>query len=532
MSNNFSARNGSLCIGILLTILLSALGHAQTNIASVAAVPLLVSASDPNRQGFVRIIATDDGIVRILPFDDSGMAANPVEISLDEGEAFHFNAGDLEDGNPAKGIAAGIGRPRRGDWRLGIEASMLIQVLAYVRTNDGFLTAMHDRLPRTTLSNGQQALYVSTFNPASNTDRVSKLRLINSGEDAESVSIQGFDDQGKRAGPVRFSLDAGQSRTLSADDLETGNAQGLSGNLGDGAGKWILVVAAGNSVHGVSLLDSASGHLSNISTRGVLISPTIEPTPSGDDHGNDTTSATNLALGGQQSGRIDPAGDKDYFRIQVTQTGTLTVYTTGEMDTFGRLFDSSGTRLTTNDDGGASRNFRIEREVDAGTYYAEVTEFGDNDTGSYTAHAEFAASTDPEPPTGNYYGAYAWSRSGGWGVAFNHRTQTAADNRAIEDCEERRGPTGRACTIPNNMRFGNGRCLALYARQRGDTDLGYYATAGRPLSAVEDRARQNCENRRGTGETCVKQVSGCNRGSPSSGIVSQTSMSGLIVEGS
>lgn len=115
---NFTARNGSLCIGILLTILLPALGHAQTNIASVAAVPLLVSASDPNRQGFVRIIAgvDDGGIVRILPFDDSGMAANPVEISLDAGEAFHFNAGDLEDGNPGKGIAAGIGRPRRGDW--------------------------------------------------------------------------------------------------------------------------------------------------------------------------------------------------------------------------------------------------------------------------------------------------------------------------------------------------------------------------------------------------------------------------------
>ena len=392
---------------------------------------------------------------------------------------------------------------------------------------------MHDRLPRVPRNDGSVAMLVSTFNPASNTDRVSKLRLINSGEDAESVSIHGWDDQGEQVGPVRFSLDAGQSRTLSADDLETGNAQGLSGQLGDGAGKWrLLIIATGNSVHGVSLLDSASGHLSNISTVGVFIESTIEPTPSGDDHGNDTTSATNLALDGQQSGRIDPAGDKDYFRVQVTQTGTLTVYTTGEMDTFGRLFDSSGTRLTTNDDGGASRNFRIEREVDAGTYYAEVTEFGDNDTGSYTIHAEFEASST-EPPTGNYYGAYAFSRSGGWGVAFNHRTQTAADNKAIEDCEERRGPTGRACTIPNDdFRFGNGICFALYVRQRGDTDTGYHAAVGRPLSAVEDRARQGCENRRGTGETCVKQVGACNRGSPSSGIVPQTSMSSLIVEGS
>ena len=118
--------------------------------------------------------------------------------------------------------------------------------------------------------------------------------------------------------------------------------------------------------------------------------------PDGDDHGNDIASATNLALGGRQSGRIDPAGDKDYFRIQVAESGTLTVYTTSDMDTEGRLFDGSGRRLASDSDGGAGFNFRIEREVDAGAYYAEVTEWRDDDTGSYTIHAEFDASTDPD----------------------------------------------------------------------------------------------------------------------------------------
>ena len=44
---------------------------------------------------------------------------------------------------------------------------------------------------------------------------------------------------------------------------------GLTGTLGDGAGKWRLLITAGNPVVGMSLLESASGHLTNISTAGV-----------------------------------------------------------------------------------------------------------------------------------------------------------------------------------------------------------------------------------------------------------------------
>ena len=65
-----------------------------------------------------------------------------------------------------------------------------------------------------------------------------------------------------------MTLPAGESRTLSAFDLENG-AQGLTGTLDDGAGKWRLFITAGDSVVGVSLLESVSGHLTNISTAGV-----------------------------------------------------------------------------------------------------------------------------------------------------------------------------------------------------------------------------------------------------------------------
>ena len=231
-----------------------------------AAVPLMIPASDSMRQGFVRIINQTDqsGSVRILAFDDAGNAASPIEIQLGASQSLHFNSNDLEGGNPGKGINAGVGSPMRGDWRLDVETALNVRVLSFVRTTDGFLTAMGEVLQRDTLGR----LMAQTFNPGQNRNQISRLRLVNTGANAESVSIEGVDDQGNNAGPVTLTLAAGESRTLSASDLENG-AQGLIGTLGDGEGKWRLFVTAGQSVTGMSLLESPTGHLTNISTMGV-----------------------------------------------------------------------------------------------------------------------------------------------------------------------------------------------------------------------------------------------------------------------
>ncbi len=235
-----------------------------------AAVPFMPSASDSMRQGFVRIINESgaSGSVRILAFDDGGNAANPIEIQLGAGQSVHFNSSDLENGNANKGIE-GVGPPAQGDWRLDIEAALAVRVLSFVRTGDGFLTAMHDRLLRFHLYLNKFLALAETFNPGSNDQSVSSLRLVNTGGSAESVSIEGVDDQGNAAGPVTLTLAAGEARTLSALDLETGNAQGLTGTLGDGKGKWRLFITAGQSVVGASLLKAATGHVTNLSTWGV-----------------------------------------------------------------------------------------------------------------------------------------------------------------------------------------------------------------------------------------------------------------------
>lgn len=431
---NFAARNGSLCIGILLTIL-PALGHAQS---AAVSVPLML-APDAERQGFVRIINESDeaGTVRITAVDDAGTAANPIEIRLAANRSFHFNSDDLANGNAAKGIDR-IGLPRQGHWRLAVETALEdVQVQAFVRTRAGFLTAMHDMLPR----DAQGRLVARMLNPGSNSNQASKLRLVNTGENAERVSIAGVDDQGSSAGPVTLTLAAGQSRTMSAFDLEEG-AQGLTGRLGDGAGKWRLLVTAGQSVVGVSLLETSIGPITNISTAGVP-AMAMTPTQPGN-QGNSFADAFNLALDGQISGRIDPAGESDYYRVRVSESGTLTVYTRGNLDTRGYLYDSGESQLASNDDGGASDgvNFRIEREVDAGTYYVKVEAYYRDVTGSYTVHAEFADSTDPEPPiTQTLYGAFAYTpttRSDGvplvGGISWGYRTSRSAYDRARQEC--------------------------------------------------------------------------------------------------
>ena len=204
----------------------------------VAAVPLMLSTFN-SREGFVRIVneSEDSGSVRVFAFDDGGHAPDPIEIPLAAGQVVHFNSKDLESGNAGKGIKGGVGAPVQGDWRLDVESGLPVRVLAFVRTTDGFLTAMHDVLPR----NDQGQLVAHTFNPGSNMNQASTLRLVNAGANDESLSIDGVDDQGNDAGPVTLTLSAGECRTLSAFDLENG-AQGLIGTLGDGSGKWRLFI--------------------------------------------------------------------------------------------------------------------------------------------------------------------------------------------------------------------------------------------------------------------------------------------------
>lgn len=228
-------------------------------------VPLFIAADDETRQGFARIInySDEDGEVTVSAVDDAGVVAGPVAIRLRARQALHFNSDDLEGGNVAKGLSGGVG-DGAGDWRLLLETELdILGPLVFVRTRDGFLTSMHDVVRDEV---GWRHV-VAVFNPASNANQVSKLRVVNPTPLPASIAIAGVDDAGAAgpAGEVTLQLPAGQARTFDAAQLENG-AAGLWGRLGDGKGKWRLTVTADQPVRVMSLLQSPTGNLTNLSS--------------------------------------------------------------------------------------------------------------------------------------------------------------------------------------------------------------------------------------------------------------------------
>ena len=228
-------------------------------------VPYFIAADDAARQGFVRIsnYSTQGGTVEIHAVDDTGQRFGPVTIALDALAVVHFNSDDLEAGNAAKGISGSLG-DGVGDWRLEVRTSLaVVGPLAYVRTKDGFLTAMHDTVRGG--ADGRRHV-VPIFNPASNRDQRSQLRVVNPTPHDAAIAIAGIDDEGQAgADEVTFTLAAGRSRTIDAQHLEEGRDD-LAGRLGDGTGKWQLVITSDQPVQVLNTLLSPTGNLTNLSS--------------------------------------------------------------------------------------------------------------------------------------------------------------------------------------------------------------------------------------------------------------------------
>ena len=275
-------RRGAACalsLAFLTGVPLAAPAQAQTTYT----LPAVLPADSAGREGFLRIVnrSFQPGDVRIHAFDDTGERFGPVTLALDAEEAVHLTSRDLERGSTAKGLPVGIGNGS-GWWRLALETDLALTPLAYVRTSDGFLTSMHDVVP---LEDG--AHRVLFFNPGSNTTKVSHLRIVNPGTTEAEVTVTGRDDGGDEAsGTVSLTLPAGGARTLTAQELEAGG-DGLDGSLGDGAGKWRLTVTSSAELGVMSLLQSRTGHLSNVSTEpeppasGLLTLPLVLPEADG-----------------------------------------------------------------------------------------------------------------------------------------------------------------------------------------------------------------------------------------------------------
>ena len=247
---------------------LANLSTAPTNSAELLAdgttrhrVPFIPAAAGPY-EGFVRVVnrSSEAGVAAIEATDDEGNRFGPGRLPLRPRQAVLLTSADLEHGNDVKGLAGAVG-PGEGDWRLALTSALDLQVLSYVRSEGGFVSAMHDLAP-IAVDGSHRVVY---FNPASNRRHVSKLRLANDGEQTAAVTITGLDDRGAQSGAVTLAVPAMSAATFTSAQLEAGG-EGLAGSLGDGYGKWRLRVESDVPLAVMSLVESRDGHLVNVST--------------------------------------------------------------------------------------------------------------------------------------------------------------------------------------------------------------------------------------------------------------------------
>ena len=235
----------------------------QDDEGDVQHLPLLPAATSfPTMESFVRVVnhSARTGTVRVQAVDADGRSQTAGTLALAAHGSMHFDSRELEEGNAGiglTGVAFG-----QGDWRLELRSELKIGVYGYARAADGFLTSIHERAP-VTETGAHRVVY---FNPASNTRQASRLRVVNTAANAAEVHVTGVDDAGKAAaGAVRLTIPAHGTRELTAQDLETGQVDGVVGALGDGSGKWRLWVESDNKLLVMSLLEDDAGHLTNLS---------------------------------------------------------------------------------------------------------------------------------------------------------------------------------------------------------------------------------------------------------------------------
>ena len=116
-----------------------------------------------------------------------------------------------------------------------------------------------------------------------------------------------------------------------------------------------------------------------------------------DDHGNDLQTATTLSLESSVGGRIETGDDRDIFKLDLSGRSGSTdvwIYTTGDFDSLGGLYNIAGSLLVVSDDGWIEpglTNFHIRKVLSPGIYYVGVFNADDTSTGDYTLHADAVA---------------------------------------------------------------------------------------------------------------------------------------------
>ena len=214
-----------------------------------------MAASTDDREGLLRIInhSDRDGHVTILGYDATGERFGPAVVTLEALKAVNLSSDLLSN--------LDLGQ---APWQLHLLTDLDIEPLAYIRTADGSVHAVHDAVepyePR--------RYQVPTFNPSYR----SMLHMVNSSGARMSGIITATDGEGELAsGDVRFGIPPRASCTVSALQLESGSFPDtsecyFSGLLSDGARKWRLNIDTSRPAHVMHFRKNPDASLSNFST--------------------------------------------------------------------------------------------------------------------------------------------------------------------------------------------------------------------------------------------------------------------------
>ncbi len=181
------------------------------------------------------------------------------------------------------------------------------------------------------------------------------------------------------ANGVLFAVDPDSGATVAT--VESNTSQVI--NVLTGSNLKLVAVPDGDYVNQEFIVDGVpSGVMGTYTFTNIQSSRTIEAYFN--DHGESCDYATPIECNSFIDGTLTPAGDADYFEIEFPGSGRYTFYTEGTTDTKGRLLDTFCTPITTDDDSGEGTNFNISEDLDAGTYYIEVTHADPEGIGDYT----------------------------------------------------------------------------------------------------------------------------------------------------
>ena len=225
-------------------------------------VPLFPSASDGvGRRGLVRVVnrSADSAEVSIEAFDATDRAYEELRLALEAESSAEFDATDLEQGNAEKGLTGTTG-PGEGDWWLELTSASDIEVLSYVDTASGPLSALRGTA-------GVETATGMRYEAVLLSGEASEVRLLNAGGEMVEVRVSGTDDGGAPGGPVEVTLEPWVARTLAWGMLSEGEG-GLRGALGSGTGSWRLSLESDGEIDVLSLVRGAGGMLSDVSRRG------------------------------------------------------------------------------------------------------------------------------------------------------------------------------------------------------------------------------------------------------------------------